>query len=192
MTNIQLPAGLIDNNVELFKTPDAVMATHLGVVKPLLELPSVILDVLKKEMHSHPSILKALKLSGFTEIDDQLEKFAECRFGGFDMTPDFKDGKFSESEYHECGFRGSCDMEGIVCNFFKVNGQLISPFEINMVKLLATDDIQPVIAEKLNVSMNTFETKKQRLFEKLGVQSRPRLVAICFELQILSSSPCIT
>jgi hypothetical protein len=43
-----------------------------------------------------------------------------AEFGGFDFNADFKDGiKFSEAEYHECGFRGECPMEGIVCGFLE-------------------------------------------------------------------------
>lgn len=190
MTNIQIPAGLIDQNIELFKTADAVLGIHNGTVKPLFEMPLAFLDILKKEMRSHYSIVETLKLAGYKTEKSQLEKFAECRFGGFDLNADFKDGVLAESEYHECGFRGNCDMEGIVCNFFKVNGQIITPFEMQMIKHLATDDKLTLIAQNLKVSINTFETKKQRLFEKLGVMSRPRLVAYAFELQILTATVC--
>jgi hypothetical protein len=69
----------------------------------------------------NPSTIIALKLAGFKTREQQLEKFSEC-FGGFDLTADFKDGKLSDAEYHECGFRGECPMEGIVCGFFRVKG----------------------------------------------------------------------
>lgn len=190
MTNIQIPAGLIDDNIELFKTPNALLGTHQGVVKPLFELPVAFLATLKDEMYSNPSIVQSLKMSGYLSEKIQLEKFAECRFGGFDLSADFKEGVLAESEYHECGFRGNCDMEGIVCNFFKVNGHIITPFEMEMIKHLATEDKLTLIAENLNISINTFETKKQKLFEKMGVLSRPRLVAYAFELQILTATIC--
>jgi len=190
MTNIPIPAGLINENIELFSTNGKMMATHLGSVKSIFELPKEFLVILKKEMLSTPSTVLALTLAGYKTQRQQLEKFAECRFGGFDFIADFKDGKLSESEYHECGFRGNCPMEGIVCNFFKVNGKIITPFEIKMIHLLATEDTLPVIAEKLKVCMNTFEVKKKFLYEKLGVLSRARLVAIGYDLQILILQPC--
>jgi hypothetical protein len=65
-------------------------------------------------------------------------------FGGFDLTADFKDGKLSDANYHECGFRGECPMEGIVCGF---SGKRATPFDIHMIKLLSTEEL-PVIAEK--------------------------------------------
>jgi DNA-binding CsgD family transcriptional regulator len=190
MTNIQLPSGLIDDNIELFTTQGQMMATHSGLVKTLFDLPIDFLNMLSDEMHSYPLAVTALKMAGYKTKKAQLEKFSECRFGGFDLTADFKEGKFSEVEYHECGFRGTCPMEGIVCGFFKVNGQIITPFEIQMIKLLASEDKLPLIAEKLKVSMNNFETKKQRLFEKLGVLSRPKLVAVGYDLQILNLNLC--
>ena len=190
MTNIQIPSGIIDENIELFSTTGKMMALHNGAVKNLFDLPVAFLDILEKEMYKNPSTLIALELAGFKTKTDQMEKFSECRLGGFDMTADFKDGQLSDAEYHECGFRGECPMEGIVCGFFRVKGQIITPFDIHMIKLLATEDTLPVIAEKLQVCMNTFETKKQKLFEILGVLSRARLVAVCYDLQILMLKPC--
>jgi hypothetical protein len=190
MTKIQLPSGLIDDNIELFSTSGRILATHSGQVKTLFELPNSFIEILKKEMHSSVSIVTALKLAGYKTKKRQLEKFTECRFGGFDLTADFKDGKLSEAEYYECGYRGECPMEGIVCGFFKVNGNIITPFEISMIKLLSTEDTLPVIAEKLKVCMNTLEHKKQKLFEKLHVLSRARLVAVCYDLQILKIQSC--
>jgi len=191
MTNIQIPSGLIDENIELFSTPSRMMATHDGQVKSLFDLPKDFLKILTTEMHSSPATILALSLAGYKSFNSQLEKFTECRFGGFDFVADFKDGKLSESEYHECGFRGNCPMEGVVCNFFKVNGEIITPFEIKMISLLATEDTLPVIAEKLQICMNTFEVKKQWLFKKLRVLSRARLVAVCYDLQILNISKCL-
>lgn len=190
MTNIQIPSGLLDENIELFSASGKMMATHAGQVKSLFDLPQSFLQVLKTEMHSSPSIVTALKLAGYKTKNAQLEKFTECRFGGFDLLADFKDGKLSDAEYHECGYRGECPMEGIVCGFFKFQGNIITPFEIAMIKLLATEDTLPVIAEKLKVCMNTFEVKKQKLFEKLHVLSRARLVAVCYDLQILNLQLC--
>lgn len=190
MTNILIPSGLIDDNIELFSASGTILATHAGQVKSLFDLPQSFLQLLNTEMNSSKSITKALKLAGYKTKKEQLVKFTECRFGGFDLLADFKDGKLSDAEYHECGYRGECPMEGVVCGFFKFKGQIITPFEIDMIKLLATEDTLPVIAEKLKICMNTFEVKKQKLFEKLHVLSRPRLVALCYDLQILNLQLC--
>jgi DNA-binding CsgD family transcriptional regulator len=189
MTKIPIPSGLLDENIEMFSA-GTMMALQGGAMKKLSELPHGFLTALKVEKDRDPSVTAALTLAGYFTDEEQLEKYAECRFGGFDMKADYVDGRFSEAEYHECGFRGDCPMEGIVCDFFKVGGQIVTPFEIEMIKHLATEDLLPVIAEKLNVSKNTFESKKTALFQKLGVYSRPSLVAKAFYLQILNPAIC--
>lgn len=186
MTNIQIPSGLTDKHIELFSADGKMMGTHSGVIKPFFKLPKQLHQAIDAEMNQNPSTILALELAGFKTDSEKMEKYAECRFGGFDFKADFKDGKLSEAEYHDCGVRGKCAMEGVVCGFFKVNGHVILPFEIEMIKLLATEDTLPVIYEKLQVSRNTFEIKKQRLFEKMKVLSRARLVAVCYDLQILN------
>ncbi|MBC7847224.1 MAG: hypothetical protein H7Y10_12105 [Flavobacterium sp.] len=190
MTNIQIPSGLIDNHIELFRVPGKMMGTHSGTVKEFFDLPKPFLLVMDAKMHSNPSTIMALNAAGFKTNNAKLEKFAECNYSAFDFVADFKEGNLSDAEYHECGYRGECPMEGIVCGFFKANGHIITPFEIEMIKLLATEDTLPVIAEKLQVCKNTFEVKKQRLFEKLRVLSRARLVAVCYDFQILTLSLC--
>jgi len=190
MTNIQLPSGLIDENIEMFSTPNGMKGSHAGIVKDFHDLPKELLHILDVEMNQFPSTVKALTAAGYKTKKTRLEKYAECRFGGYDFTADFKDGVLSQAEYHECGFRGECPMEGVVCGFFKVNGQIITPFEIKAIKLLASEDTLPVIAEKLQVCLNTLEVKKKLLFEKLHVLSRARLVAVCYDLQILNLQSC--
>lgn len=185
MTNIQIPSGLIDENIELFSVSGLIKATHAGQVKDLFDLPIAFIEKAKAKMNENQSTITALELAGFKSAKEKLNKYLECNFGGYDFVADFKDGAFSVSEYHECGFRGTCAMEGIVCGFFKINGHVITPFEIQIIQHLATEDTIPVMAEKLKVCVNTFETKKQKLYEKLGVLSRPRLVAIAYNFQIL-------
>lgn len=191
MTNIQIPSGLIDNHIELFSANGKMMGTHSGTVKSFFELPQQFISVLTQKMHSNPSTILALDLAGYKTNESKLEKFAECNYSGFDFVADFKEGNLSQSEFHECGYRGQCPMEGIVCGFFKAKGNIITPFEIQMIHLLATEDTLPVIAEKLKVCMTTLEVKKQKLYEKLGVLSRPYLVSICYDLQILTLKPCL-
>ncbi len=190
MTNIQIPPGLLDENIELFSESvnHLPMALHNGSVKPLFCLPAVFIQLIENDLSNNSAAELALELAGFKNREQKILKYTTCRFGAFDNTPDIKDGKLLASEYFECGHRGKCTMEGIVCSSIKIKGRVISPFEISMIKLLATEDTLPVIAEKLCISMNNFETKKKILFEKLEVFSRARLVAVAFDSQILQ--PC--
>lgn len=186
MTKVIIPPGLVDQNIELFFSDGNLLATHAGSVKQISDLPIDFLDAAKQKMNETPSTILALEFSGYVLENSQIEKFLECQFGSFDYSPDFASGIFLEPEYHDCGSRGICPMEGIVCSFLKVNGQIITPFEIEIIKLLSTEDTLPVIAEKLEVSINNLEDKKKVLFRKFNVLSRARLVAECYNRQILN------
>jgi DNA-binding CsgD family transcriptional regulator len=156
----------------------------------LLDLPEETLEILHSDLNRNVPAKYSLLLSGIHDPIDQLKKYIACKFGGFDNAPDVVDGQLGSSELHDCGFRGVCPMEGIVCGTLRVNEHVISPFEIQMIHELATEKTLPAIAEILKVSINTFETRKKILFEKLNVFSRARLVAVCFEKQILTPLSC--
>lgn len=190
MTNILIPSGLCDSNVELFSHNGEAMATHEGKVKFLFELPIHFIETIEADLEANPSANMALELAGFSSRAEKLKKYATCRFGNFDNAPDFKDGKLTNSEHYNCGHRGNCSMEGVVCGSIWINGRVISPFEVRMIEELATEKTLPVIAEDLKISMNTFETRKKVLFEKLNVQSRAKMVAVAYEKRILTPSVC--
>ena len=185
MTNIVIPSGLLDENVELFSHKGEPMATHEGKVKFLFELPLHFLDAIKADLADNPAAELALELAGFLSDAEKLKKYTTCNFGNFDNEPDFKDGRLRNSEYFDCGYRGSCPMEGVVCKSVWVNDRVLSPFEIEMIEHLATERTLPVIAEDLKVCINTLETRKKVLFEKLKVFSRAKMVAVAYDLKIL-------
>lgn len=192
MVNLQIPSGLLDCNIELFNKDWEPMAIHQGQVKPLFDLPEEFLEIIESDLNKNVSAKLALMLSGFTDRESQVKKYVACRLGGLDNSPDILCGKMElgKSEYHECGFRGECPMEGIVCGTLVINDRVITPFEIRMIQQLATEKTLPVIAEALKISINNFESRKKILFEKLKVLSRARMVAVAYELQILTPASC--
>lgn len=190
MTKINIPAGLFDENIEIFSFNEKPFALYNGQCIPLSELPEEFLGLLWDDLQKNEAALMALELSGYHCKCDKIHKYALCRFGGFDSTPDISNGKLNCAEYFDCGFRGKCSMEGIVCKSITFNGHILTPNEMKMMQLLATEDTLPVIAEKLEMSMNSFENHKKTLFEKMGVLSRARLVAIAFINNLLKPSLC--
>ena len=92
-----------------------------------------------------------------------------------------KNDEIHQSEYFDCGFRNQCPMEGIVCSYPTYNGHPLTPFDLKLIKLLATEMTLPAITDEMKVCANTLDNKKKILFEKFQVLSRPRLVALAFE-----------
>ena len=190
MTNISIPSGLIDENVEMFSFNGQPMGLHAGKVKPLFDLPISFIDAIEADIADNPAAEVALELAGFLTKAEKIKKYTVCRFGNFDNSPDFKNGRLMNSEYYNCGHRGNCPMEGVVCNSLWIKGRVISPFEVKMVELLASDLTLPAVAEKLNISLTTFEIRKKVLFEKLQVYSRAGMVAVAYNMQILTPGSC--
>ncbi|MBU7569775.1 MAG: hypothetical protein KAF41_03915 [Flavobacterium sp.] len=191
MTNINIPPGLFDENVELFSYEGTAMALHNGQAVKLFDLPAKFLKKIEKHLNQNEPAERALELAGYSSPEAKLNKYVVCRFGHFDSSPDFKNGELVDSEFVDCGYRGKCPMEGVVCGSVWINKRIVSTFEIQLIKLLAKEDTIPVIAEKLGISINTLETRKKILFEKLGVLSRPRMVSKCYDIGILKPVGCL-
>lgn len=185
MTKIQFPAGLINHDIEFFDFNNQTLAIHNGMVKNFEELPSSIHDIIWNYFSTKPEIIQALENNGYKSKKSKIKKITSCRFGGFDAVSDIRNLSVNQSEYFDCGNRGNCSMEGIVCSFPKFNDHVLSPFELKIIKLLSTELTLPAIADEMKVCANTLDNKKKVLFEKFNVLSRPRLVALAFQNNLI-------
>jgi DNA-binding NarL/FixJ family response regulator len=192
MTKVAIPAGLFDDNVEFFAHSDKPKAFFNGQAVCFFDLPLHITELVWEELKNDKAAFMALELSGFESKREKLEKYTVCRFGGLDAVPDVVNGQLASCEYFDCGFRGQCSMEGIVCRSIVYRGNILTPRDLSMIRHLATEDTIPVIAEKMEMCINSFESHKKELFEKLGVLSRARLIAVAFIHNLLKPSLCIT
>lgn len=186
MTNIQLPAGLFDSNVELFSKNGQAMAIYKGEIKSVFDLPADLLTVLYTDLLNNDAAIIALNEENYTTKQEMLSKYIECRFGELDHVPDIVNGEIKAHEFVSCSLRGSCKMEGLVCLPINYNGQPLTDFELKLIDELATENTIPVMAENLGVCKNTLEFRKKILFNKLNVQSRARLVAVAFEQNLIN------
>lgn len=185
MTKVTIPAGFFNDELEFFEFKGKSFAVHQGRVKSFFELPITIQDQVWN--HIDDDSHTALESQGFTTREQKLQKFSICKFGSFDNQADIDSDSFN-AEHYDCGLRGQCTMEGIVCTGIKFNGHVLTLFELKMISLLATDHKTQVIAEKMNVCINTLDAKKKIVFEKLGVLSRPALVFIASHNNLLNPS----
>ena len=191
MTKVAIPSGLFDNHIEIFSREEKPMAFFNGGVHCFFELPLPITELVWKELKEDKPAYMALELAGLKTKRQKLEKYTVCRFGGLDKVPDVVDGHLTPSEYFDCGYRGNCPMEGIVCKSIVYRGHVLTPADMKMIRHLASEDTIPVIAEKMQMCVNSFETHKKELFEKLGVLSRARLIAVAFIHNLLKPSLCL-
>jgi DNA-binding CsgD family transcriptional regulator len=192
MTKVAIPSGLFDSNLEFFSHENKPMAFFNGKMQCFFDLPQEFQELVWKELQEDEAAFLALKYSGFKSKREKLEKYTVCRFGGLDTTPDIVNGHLVDCEYFDCGFRGNCAMEGIVCRSIVYRGSVLTPRDMQMIRHLSSEDTIPVIAEKMQMCINSFENHKKELFSKLGVLSRASLVALAFIHNLLKPSLCIT
>lgn len=185
MANIQIPGGLVDHDIEFFDVDSNTMAIYKGSVKSFEQLPISIHQMIWDYFKDNESIIDSLEEAGFMTYDEKIKKFTSCRFGGFDTVSDIKNSSINISEYFDCGHRGNCKMEGIVCSYPKYNEHTITPFELKIIKLLSTEMTLPAIADEMKVCANTLDNRKKVLFEKFKVLSRSRLVALAFRNNLI-------
>lgn len=175
MSTTKIYPGMLDGNYELFHHDDELKALNQGQVISFEELPQSILKAISDLLEKEPSTRKVLEREKTLCTGSILEKFAFCRFGGLDFTPDVKVCvnkneviAIQDGEYWECPMRGNCAAEGVACKMPVYNGHRLTPIEVQVMKQLHTVDTNNVIAERLSIPLGTYHLIKKNLYEKLG------------------------
>lgn len=183
MCNSQLPAGLLDKKVEIFAVaPFRVKCLHDSKVIDIAELPFCMLQMLKTEMRNDKKALKGLKMLGFTEEREMLEAYNHCKRGAFDKVPDIS-GHVLTSEQYECGMRGKCTAEGLICKPLLINGESLTQRETQCLRLLGQGmtykQIQKALCYTTVASANSLV---YRLYAKLGIGDKTKAAIIAAQV----------
>jgi DNA-binding CsgD family transcriptional regulator len=186
---MNLPAGLIDNNIEFFRdpqNPDFSWALFNMRVVRVKDLPAEIKTVLWCELLAHPIKLSMLYAMGFNDPDAALEKYFSCSFGAFDHHPDYSDGKFSEGEYIPCPIRSTCPGNGILCRPLTVgDGKELSPREVDILELAGQCKLNKEIAAELGISPETVKKHVKHIQEKSGLMNKKDLVSLAHQVNLV-------
>ena len=121
---------------------------------------------------------------GIIDDKERLHKFSICRFGGFDDKADITNSNHT-NEYYDCGFRGKCPVEGKLCRHVSTANGYLTPREIDVIKLIASDLADKQIADKLNISINTANQHRVNIQKKIGCSSKVGICRFAIEKRIL-------
>lgn len=117
-------------------------------------------------------------------ISKAIEEYAFCCYGELDTNPDIEiNGKLGPVENFSCGTDCKCfkwDSKKI-----KIEGNLITAREYQILKYFASDYADKQIADLLNLSTSTIDSHKMNLFEKFGVHSKTGLISKAITHKIL-------
>lgn len=181
----RLPAGILagDLSTEMFgdRETKKVFALSNGQTISFDEMnPKFRAQIFKKMLNDE----KALKSLSHLPEKEAIEHYAFCIYGAADSEADFcKNGILQKSENFICS--ENCFCLGWHSKKIKIDGQILSPRQLEIVRLLATDMADKQIADKLNICQSTLDTHKKILFEKCGVASKTGLVVKLIEQKII-------
>lgn len=162
--------ALIKAHAEFFVYHDEVHTLYKGVVYSWDDTPAFCKDQLQDIINDDARLRAALIDQGL-EGDEALRMLARCRFGAFSNTPDLAEGQ-SCPEYFNCGDRGRCKYEGRICNNIVAENGVITGREIEIIKLICADLPDKLIADHLQISVNTVITHIAHIREKTAQATR--------------------
>jgi DNA-binding NarL/FixJ family response regulator len=185
-----LPAGLIDNNIEFFTHKGEIYVLQNGEVKPY-HLSIEGRRLIQLDMQHNIELVARLSKQGYHGYELE-KKWVDCRFGSFNAIPDIDiQNNQVNLEYHECSSRSTCPLSGIVCKLPSGPGGELSHKEIETIKAIATGEPAKQAADRLGVSFNTIRAYLKSVHNKLNAHSRADVMNFAYRNNIINHSTII-
>lgn len=185
MKSADIPAGLVDNNVEFFVHDDQLLATYSGAVHKYFDLPDDIRTVFQVEMIRDKIAQEFLtKVFGLVDGLDMELQFVKCRFGGFDNHPDLMNGR-TRSECWDCGRHGSCQGEGRICLLPAGSRGSLSKREYQTAVMVGKGYKDARIADELSISKGTVREYMKRIRAKIIAKNRQEIADFAHKNSLL-------
>jgi len=182
-----LPAGLTnsDTRVEIFVEQSKAMAFHNGQKIQISQLSGEIYNKLFFEMLYNKDVMNILDPLHHA-LADKFNHFLVCRYGGMDKNADVDEHNNSHPDYYECGKHGSCPHEHIICKPLIINGEKITPREIQVIQTIANGLTDLQAADELEISINTYLTHKKNIYKKTSCQSQAQVTKLASEYGLIA------
>jgi len=181
----QLPAGLMigDNSTEMFgcRKTKRVFAITNGQTLKFEELHPTKRALIFEKLLSDEVAIQDLKDLPQAEA---IEHFAFCVYGAADHEPDFDcNGNLKQADNFICS--NNCKCLKWESKNISIEGNKLTPREIEIVTLLASDQPDKQIADELGITESTLNTHKKHLFEKFNVYSKSGLITKAISNKII-------
>lgn len=172
----QLPAGLVDNNVELFNHIDSLNCLSGGNVFKIKRLSIEAREIALNDMFANKRAYDKICSWGY-QGEDKLNKYLSCRCGGFDNVPDIDlESKKLNPEFWNCKMRSFCDGSGVVCIIPKGPGGQLSHRQLDVIKSLEKGEPQKAACDRIGIKYNTYRAYLKSIYKKTGVHSNVELL----------------
>lgn len=180
---MKLPAGLVDRDFEFFLYQDELMVLHDGKMKSFDRLPAKMKFHLQDLLENNPDANLALDCMDIRDPFERLRQFVLCRFASFDTVADITEGGNMHPEFTSCEKRGRCLFEGTLC--VMLTKTKLSSRELEVIRMLTQDLPYKLIADQMDISVNTVRTHIQNIQSKLDVHSDRAILTWAYEHNII-------
>jgi DNA-binding CsgD family transcriptional regulator len=169
---IDIPAGLEDQNLEIYRHGNNAHAIFNGKSIDYLKLPDSIREIFQAEIISDKKVFQCLQLSMMiTDVEKMEETYVGCRYGAMNFIPDLINGK-TKSDIPTCDEIETCPGYGIVCKAPEGPGGRLAKKEFIIGLMISKGMLDKEIADKLGIKIPTIRTHINRIREKLRVNNR--------------------
>lgn len=114
---------------------------------------------------------------------EQFKMFIGCRYGGFDQQADI--AETLTPDFTDCPLRGQCPGEGKICLNVQCDNGVLTRRELEYAQLVSKDLLDKQIADRMGVSLNTINTYRKSVENKIGVSSKAGVVAFIVKKNLL-------
>lgn len=113
----------------------------------------------------------------------QVELYTYYTYGDVDGTADIIDGELSPSE----NFRDKNDCPSLLWNTkqMTIGDYVLSSRQLFIIDCIRKDLPNKAIADLLGITLSTFDFHMKKLYDAIGVQTKPALLAKAFENKVI-------
>lgn len=170
MSNI--PAGLTDNNIEVYLHNNKLNALSNGNSVNYFDLPFLLREPFITELNNDKQAIQCLQNHFKLSTPNKMEhQFVACRYGALDKTPDLSNGKL-QHDAPCCNKIATCQGFNIVCKVPRGENGTLSRSEFMVAKFVGQGLQDIEIASELNIKVPTVRTHLSRIREKIKVNNR--------------------
>ncbi len=170
--------GITKGDIEVFALGPRTIVIKDHEIKDMVDSCDT-LTIYREKLEADTRVLHRIEQRTSNPIQ-QIIEYARCLNGDLDKRADISADGIWIPEYWECGRRGICEDEGIVC---KTPGNLTKR-EMDIVRLIAQDLANKQIADHLGISIETVAKHIYNIEDKIQAASKCGIVKFAFENNI--------
>ncbi len=170
----KLPKFLYENEVELYADKTGLVSRQGNRISRFPNLLGGAFDQLAEECRRDVIAQIGLDKMGIRNPMSRIEQYGICNYGNFDFEADLDRMGLFHKEVYDCGFRGNCPVEDLVCCRER---NMLSKSERPIAALIAEGKTNKEIAVTLGVSVFTVNNHIRHISSKLRCYSRAAIAA---------------